>query len=140
MTAPTPLPGWIPLVVPGDFPAHLGQFWALPGTADAPMIGAFIGPLQSNSQHVAHGGFLLAFADLAITVGVLGVTLHLAADFLSPAALGEWVEAQVITRKRTHNVVFADAVARVGEREILRANGVFKPIREPAPWQTALFA
>jgi acyl-coenzyme A thioesterase PaaI-like protein len=135
----TPPPGWKPLLVPGEFPGHVGRFWVRQDPVDPPVVATWVGPRQCNSERVAHGGFLLAFADLAISVAVLGVTLHLSADFLRPAGLGDWVEARIVTRKRTRNVIFADAVATVGEHEVLRAGGLFKPIREPAPWQAAAF-
>ena len=48
--------------IEGKFAAHIGPYfikYAYPNT----VFGMFIGEKQSNLNEVAHGGFLMAFAD-----------------------------------------------------------------------------
>ncbi len=127
-----PPPGFVPLETPGVFSSRAGRFYVRDRDGTSPVVGTRIGPDQSNSEGFAHGGFLLTFADFAMTVIVQGITLNLSADFIRSAQTGDWVEAQIITRKRTANLVFADAVATCGGRDVLRIGGLFKPFEKLA--------
>ena len=122
-----PPAGFERLEAPGAFPNRAGRFWIADRGSDSPLIGTRIGVEQSNSEGFAHGGFLLAFADFAITIVIRGITLNLSTDFIRPARIGDWVEARIVTRKRTADLIFADAVATVEKRDALRVSGLFRP-------------
>ncbi len=123
----SPPPGFVRLVTPGIFPGRAGRYYVKDRDGRAPIVGSRIGPSQSNSEGFAHGGFLLAFADFAVTIILSGITLNLSADFLRPARIGDWIEAAIVTRKRSADLIFADAVATCNGRDVLRVSGLFKP-------------
>ena len=66
-------------------------------------------PAQMNSFGLCHGGAISAFADLQLLAlrGAPGVkpgfspTVSISFDFLAPARLGDWVEAEVTLAKRS---------------------------------------
>lgn len=123
-------PGFVPLPSRSPFVNRAGGFYVREEADGSRTVGTRIGPDQANSEGFAHGGFLLTFADFALTVITVGVTLNLSADFLRPASVGDWVEAQVHIRKRSGTLVFADAIARSGDKELLRMSGLFKPFEK----------
>jgi acyl-coenzyme A thioesterase PaaI-like protein len=120
--------GFEPLPTPGPFPRHIGPFFVRGLDKPSPAVGAWIGPDHVNSEGVAHGGYLLAFADFALSMMVKGVTLNLSTDFLRPVPGGTWLEAQVNERRRSRNLIFADAIARCDGHDALRISGLFKPV------------
>jgi acyl-coenzyme A thioesterase 13 len=128
-------PSYKLLVLKSAFANHLGDFYE----RISPTGRSFAIQVQSqhcNSQGVAHGGFLLALADLALSYGSYGpgeapprITLSLSADFAGVAREGEWVEAHVDVQKAGRRVIFVNCFICVGERRIVRASGVFVPER-----------
>jgi hypothetical protein len=129
--ADAPPAGFVPLPSPGAFPNRSGRFYTRALDTPAPVVGTRIGIAQSNSEGFAHGGFLLTFADFAVTMTISGITLNLSADFLRPARIGDWIEARIVTRKRAAGLIFADAIATCEGRDILRVSGLFKPFERP---------
>lgn len=99
-------------------------------------FGLRIEPAHCHARGFAHGGFLLAVADFVLSHGTFDpgdlpprITLHLEADFFRPAAMGEWLDIEVNFKKTSERLVFADCMMRVGDRDILRASGLFQPLR-----------
>lgn len=90
-------------------------------------VGTWIGEQQANSEGFAHGGFLLTFADFALSILTHAITLNITADFLRPGRLGDWIEMTVVERKRSSTLVFADALVTSGEVELMRVSGLFRP-------------
>lgn len=90
-----------------------------------------------NGMGLVHGGMLTAFVDslLAMAVyratGASSVTIHLSVDFLSMGRAGEWIIGEGRTTRVARDVAFAEACARVGDRDVVRASGVFKLMRRP---------
>jgi len=125
-----PPPGFARLRPPGTFVNRAGQFFVREEENGDRTVGTWISENQANSEGFAHGGFLLAFADFAITFITMGVTLNLSADFLRPARVGDWIEARIVERKRSGSLIFADAVATCADREILRFSGLFRPFEK----------
>ena len=124
----TPPHGFVHLPGPGKFIARSADYFIRRQDDGNHTLGTLICEGQSNTQGFAHGGFLMTFADFALTIITMGITINLSADFIRPVKVGEWIEAQVVTRKRTANLIFADAMATANGREVLRMSGVFKPV------------
>jgi acyl-coenzyme A thioesterase PaaI-like protein len=127
LTYPEPPPGFAPLPSRSPFVNRSGQFFSKTDEDGRVIVGTWVGPEQSNAENVAHGGFLLAFADFALTVVGMCVTLSLTGDFMRPAPLGAWLEAKVMIRKQSAHLLFADTLIETDGEPILRVTGVFKP-------------
>lgn len=96
-------------------------------------IGTRIEQAQCNSQGFAHGGFLLTFVDVALTLVTHGEMLSLSNDFLRPARCGNWIVAQVQLQKSSRSLIFADASVIAQDMVLLRAQGLYRPrAAEPA--------
>ncbi len=98
-----------------------------------PIVAVRIQPEQLNSVRIAHGGFLATVADTAFGVilrRVLGseftpITVNLNVDFLGAVREGDWLEAHVEVLKSGSSFTNASCLLKVGERLVLRSNGVF---------------
>ena len=95
-----------------------------------------------NTGGIAHGGMLVTLADSALGINLSYyrdpprrmVTVSLSTDFLLPATLGDWIEAHVVVQKIGIHLAFANCNLRVGDKNILRASGVFALLESaPAP-------
>lgn len=100
------------------------------------VFGVRIEDQHCNSAGYVHGGFLLAVADFTLSHGTYEdgdlpprITLHLNADFMRPAAAGDWLEIEVDVKKSSASLAFADCLMRVSGRLVMRAAGVFRPVR-----------
>jgi acyl-coenzyme A thioesterase 13 len=123
------------LVLKSAFAHHLGEFYERISPTGR-SVAIRVQPQHCNSQGVAHGGFLLALADLALSYGTYDpgeapprITLSISTDFAGVARQGEWVEAHVDVQKAGRRVIFANCFICVGEKRIVRASGVFVPER-----------
>jgi acyl-coenzyme A thioesterase PaaI-like protein len=122
-----PPPGFERLDVTSPFVGRAGIFYIRKDPGGTQTVGTSITDEQSNSEGSAHGGFLLCFADYAITIVTTSITLSMTVDFLRPAKVGQWIEAPVTVRKASANLIFADTVVTGGDRELLRVSGLFRP-------------
>ena len=68
---------------------------------DGRLIRGFLpGPQHANALGIVHGGMLAAFLDSAMGTAVFrdierrAVTLTLSLDYLGPARLGDWLQAE----------------------------------------------
>ena len=128
-------PSYKLLVLKSAFANHLGEFYErLSPTGRSVAIRVL--PQHCNSYGVAHGGFLLSLADLALSYGTYEpgdapprITLSLSTEFAGVAREGEWLEAHVDVQKAGRRVIFANCFICVGEKRIVRASGVFMPER-----------
>jgi acyl-coenzyme A thioesterase PaaI-like protein len=119
--------GFMPYEGNSPFVQHAADFFTRALPEGRRIVGCRVGHNQSNTEGFAHGGFVAAFADFALSDTVMGITLSLTIDYLRPAQVGNWIEAEIIERKRSASLVFADAVVRSGAREMARISGVFRP-------------
>lgn len=128
----SPPSGFDPLPSKSPFVNRAGTFYVRTESDGSRSVGSWIGYDQSNSEDLghglAHGGFLLGFADFALCVVTMGVTLTLSAEFLRPARVGQWIQARIIVRKASKNLIFADAIVTSEEGEVLLGSGLFRPI------------
>ncbi|MBL8536019.1 MAG: PaaI family thioesterase [Hyphomonadaceae bacterium] len=99
----------------------------------------------TNGMANAHGGMLMAFADMAwghvvsIETSSYWVTVRLTFDFLSSAQVGDWVEGSGDLLSRTDDLFVVRGKVWSGERALVTGTGVFKPIqrRDPRPGEKA---
>jgi acyl-coenzyme A thioesterase PaaI-like protein len=97
------------------------------------VIGLHIAPGHLNMQGIPHGGMLATVADSALGINVAlargiraaQVTLSLTNDFLSSAALGDWLEARVQVHHLDEKLAHASCELWAGERVVMRASAVF---------------
>jgi len=98
-----------------------------------PTFGIRIEPRHCNSGGTAHGGLLVALADLALGQGIRAVvgrnvrliTAGLSADFARPIAVGQWVEAQADIQHQARRTVFANCYLTSNGNRAVRASGIY---------------
>jgi uncharacterized protein (TIGR00369 family) len=89
---------------------------------------------QSNLGNVAHGGAILTFIDMAMFAGghlagadiAYSVTLDLSAQFLSPARLGEPLDATVELLRETKRLAFMRGLVVQGEEKVASWSGTLR--------------
>ena len=99
-------------------------------------------PRHCNPFGNCHGGMLMTFADMVLGMGSNFAeklnrflpTVNLTGDFLAPAPLGSWVEAQAEVLRVTRNLVFSQCMITADGAPALRASGIMKlgPPFDPA--------
>ena len=99
--------------IEGKFAAHIGPYFLkrkFPNT----IFGTYVENYQSNLNEVAHGGFLMAYADSVggyyayNTVKKSIVTINLNSNFLSYVPVGSWLEAKGKVVKYGRRLVFVN--------------------------------
>lgn len=102
------------------------------------LVGMRIEENHINYVGVAHGGVLTTFADVALSFIVHDserpqlniVTNSLTSNFLGPAYLGDWLEAECrIDRKGRRTAYTSGTIRRAGE-PIMTMTGVFTILRK----------
>ena len=127
-----PLPSGWKIMPAEDYPALIGPFLAR--REGSGWRYAFVAEQRHlNKGGVVHGGMLMSFADDALgatvweAVGRRPVTtVQLNTQFISPARLGELVEARAEVLRATRTVVFIRGALEVGGRTVVHADGVWK--------------
>ncbi|MEN9588396.1 MAG: hypothetical protein RLZZ481_182, partial [Pseudomonadota bacterium] len=115
------------------FTTMIGPIYSKPDGAHLFRLGFRVAQEHLNIERVVHGGMLSTVADQAIGVNVAHannqtndvLTMHLSVDFISPAVLGDWVEASVSLSKVSGRVRFGNCELRVGDRLVLKASAIF---------------
>ena len=131
---PEPPPGFTPSAR-GPFTTYNGPFFHRT-SEDGGFEHAFYAlKRHCNGMGIVHGGMLTTFLDgllaraVVNTIDGAAVTVHLSVDFLSMARAGDWVFGDTRVTRKARDLVFVEGRVRVGEREVLRGSGVFKPVR-----------
>lgn len=103
---------------------------------DGGYVRAFrVAPHHTNGMHNAHGGMLMAFADMAFghVISVRyqrwWISVRLACDFLHPAPLGAWVEGNSEILGMDGDLFRLRGRIWVGDTTILTGDGVFKALK-----------
>ena len=141
MTAMNSIPeGFSPIFMVEPFTTLIGPIYSKPDGVKMFRLGFLVAEAHLNIEKVVHGGMLSTLADQAIGINVAHansqtndvLTIHLSVDYISPAVLGEWVEASVTLSKISGRVRFGNCELRVGERLVLKASAIFaaRPHRE----------
>jgi acyl-coenzyme A thioesterase 13 len=138
MTSQTVPAGFVPYPYPPTtYFRTLGELYLREQGDGLCVLGLRLGEAHCNRLGIPHGGMLATLAD-----GALGVNLHrargphapaivtvnLSLDYFASARMGDWLEAHVVPRRLGRQLAFGDCTLRVGEREVLRATGVFASV------------
>lgn len=135
-TVPEPPEGFKPSAR-GPYTTHNGPFFHRL-TEETVEHAFFALKRHCNSLGIVHGGMLSTFMD-GVLAGAVGrqsgaasVTVHLSLDFLSMARAGDWVLGDARVTRQAKDLVFVEGRVRVGGREVVRASGIFKPVKRRA--------
>ena len=130
-----PPAGFAPLAIGGNFMAHNGPLYVrmVDGRAQ---LGFRVQARHTNPLNNCHGGMLASFGDMLLPVCIhrqsaeVGLrflpTISLQIDYLAPAPLGAWVQGEAEVLRVTRTMVFAQGVARIDDRVVLRVSGICK--------------
>lgn len=148
---PTPdiPPGFTPLPIGGEF-VHINGPLYLRHEGDEVQVGFRVEPRHCNPMRICHGGMLATFADMLLPVTIhrkskeVGQrflpTINLQIDYLSPSALGAWVQGEGQVLRVTRSMVFAQGLITADGVPAVRVSGIFKigpefrsPIAKAAP-------
>lgn len=133
--------GWVPDQEIG-FMQFAGPTWRRREGGEL-QLALLTGEQHANRNGVVHGGVILALADHALGMVSLDrtghsgqVTISLTVQFVSPAALGDFVEVHAEIIRQTRSIVFLRGILRVGSRVVATADGIWKILdskrRQPA--------
>jgi len=103
-------------------------------------LGMRIAPCHTNSRGFAHGGLISALADNAMGLtcgqalngGPSLVTVTLTVDFLSAAALGQWLQVTPRLVRAGSTLCFTEAMVTADGEPCARANATFRVVRRAA--------
>jgi len=140
MTQPSPQipPGFRPLRVGGPFMQTCGPLWGqLIQDKDQRrvLVGFRVQEPHTNPVGVCHGGMLATLADMLAAICVpyqtdlprhFLPTISLQMDFLAPAKLGAWVQAQTDVLRTTRNLVFTQGLVTADGEAALRVSAIYK--------------
>ena len=119
--------------VEGKFASHIGPYF-IKNNFPKTIFGVFVEEKQSNLNNVAHGGFLMAFADSVggyfayKTVKKSIVTVNLNSNFIRPAPVGCWLEAHGKVKKHGKRVVFVEIEIFIKKNIIFTSSGLWQII------------
>lgn len=101
------------------------------------LVGLRIEEQHINYVDIAHGGVLATLADVALSLQahraedppLNATTISLTTNFLGPAKLGDWLEAEGRIDRMGKRVCYASGEIRTGNRVIMTMTGVFNIMR-----------
>lgn len=113
------------------FGARFGPVWLDRGRR---LIGFRVGPDHANPVGACHGGAMATFADAQLIAVRAGreegkphtPTISLSIDYLAPATIGDWVEAEVQLIRETRTLIFVQSVMRVGDKPVARTSAIYR--------------
>ncbi|UOM33261.1 PaaI family thioesterase [Acuticoccus sp. I52.16.1] len=127
--------GWVAMTGQG-FVDEIGPMLTRQ-TPDGPRFAMRVEERHLNPFGIMHGGAIMTFLDHAI--GITGARTHdapgqatitLTVAFVDGVPAGVLLEADVEVVRTTRSVIFLRGAARVGEKVVATADGVWK-IRRP---------
>jgi acyl-coenzyme A thioesterase PaaI-like protein len=98
-------------------------------------LGFRITAFHVNDTGNCHGGAMATFADMQIAAivrsGLIATerhtpTINLSIDYIAPAPLGAWVEANVILIKETKSLIFSQALITADGQSVARTNATYR--------------
>ena len=129
--APPPPEGFVPSLDRGAFSTRNGPYFHDGAGRQA----FFARRRHCNGMGLIHGGMLSAFLDGVLAgaaargTGAVSVTVHLSIDFVDMGRAGDWVIGEGTLTRAAGDLAFVEGRARIGERTLARATGVFKAMR-----------
>jgi acyl-coenzyme A thioesterase PaaI-like protein len=129
--------GFLPRPLGGGFLRATGPIY-VKREGGRSIFGLLVEEQHCNGKDMCHGGMLATLADVVLGVGGMEqagasgffITISLANDFLAPAPLGAWIEAQVDLLRATRTTMFVQGVFSVEGEPVLRSSGVFRLPRQ----------
>ncbi len=119
--------------VEGRFAQHIGPYF-VKNSFPKTIFGTFIQEIQSNLNNVAHGGFLMAYADSVggffayNTVKKPIVTISLNSNFIRPVPIGSWLEAVGKVKKYGKRLVFVEIEMFIMKEIVFTSSGIWQII------------
>ncbi len=119
--------------IEGKFADHIGPYY-VKNQYPKTLFGTFIKTIQTNLNNVAHGGFLMAYADSVggfhayNTVKKPIVTVNLNSNFIRHVPLGSWLEAKGTVKKFGKRVVFVEIEMFIKKKLVFSSTGVWQII------------
>ena len=89
-----------------------------------------------NRAGISHGGMMMSFADTVLARAIRDagggpcVTLRMTTDFVGPTRIKDWVEGRAWLVRETGSLYFVEGEIRCGKHLVLRANAVFRKLRQ----------
>lgn len=104
------------------------------------VVGLRMEQRHANAVASMHGGMLLTLVDTALTLaamkaapkGQYAVTSTLTSDFIAPARLGDWVEAEVEVLRAGRSVIYLQCMVRAEGKLLLRSSASFQVVAPSA--------
>ena len=101
------------------------------------ILGLWTDERHANAQGQAHGGFIVSVADISLGLALqrqephirATPTIHVDADFVSAAPIGQWLEFRTRVVRIGGSVGFSQGLVIADGRTVTRISGVFKLIR-----------
>ena len=115
----------------GKFADHVGPYY-IKNRFPKTIFGTFISEKHSNLNNVAHGGFLMSYAD---SVGGFHaynkvkksiVTVNLNCNFIKPAPINSWLLAKGKVKMCGKSLIFIEIEMFINKNLVFSANGVWK--------------
>lgn len=136
MTAPDtpPLPGYTIYDPYDPFETRAGPFWwsRLEDGTDHFVLRA--AEHHCNTHGIVHGGLMMTMIDLVLVAIAKSapedrfVTVSLNSEFVSSGRKGDLIEARGTLTRRGRSLAFAQGKVTSGDRILLTASAVLKPI------------
>jgi acyl-coenzyme A thioesterase 13 len=125
--------GFEPFGRQGPFVQQFGPMYLRPTPEGLAVLAVRVRHEHTNRRGVCHGGLLTTMVDDAVAIcsslarGKHGdhATVSLSAEFLSPAKVGDWLEAHTTLRRVGRRLVFGDVTLKVGERQVMRGTAIY---------------
>ena len=119
--------------IEGKFASHIGPYF-LKNIFPNTIFGTYIEQYQSNLNEVAHGGFLMAYADSVggffayntVKKGI--VTINLNSQFIRPVSIGSWLEAVGKVKKYGKRLIFVDIEMYIKKQLVFSSTGTWQII------------
>jgi uncharacterized protein (TIGR00369 family) len=112
---------------------HGGPYYLGPPLGGVRVMGLLICAHHINYRQAAHGGVISTFADVALSHAVYDAerprlapsTVTLNVNYLSPAQLGDWLEARVRIDRLGGRMGYTSGGIWRGDEQIATMSGVF---------------
>lgn len=129
-----PLPGYVIYDPEDPFEMQTGPFWwsRLEDGSDHLVLRAE--SRHCNTHGIVHGGLMMTMIDLALVAvaktdpGDKFVTVSLNSEFLSSGREGDLIEARGTLTRKGRSLSFVQGQVTAGDRILLTASAVMKPI------------
>ena len=119
--------------IEGKFAAHLGPYY-LKNKYPRTIFGVFISNKLSNLNNVAHGGFLMSYAD---SVGGFYaynrvkkpiVTINLNCNFIKPVPIKSWLLAKGKVKMSGKSLIFIEIEMFIEKNIVFSSSGIWKVV------------